>query len=120
MMPGQGKPLPKFMQLAGEWIFENQVFLHHAGTEAGADFTRGAERLDGSFAVGFSGTQLATAFGLELADIIEANQVGTLIFVGTAEVPPVHGGSRATAYFFRIGDSEAVLNVETYQSEGRA
>jgi len=100
MMPGQGKPLPEFMQLAGEWIVENQVFLHHAGTEAGPDFTRGAEREDGSFAVGFGASQLAAAFALQPADIMEANRTGTLIFAGTAEVPPGHGGSRAMGHFF--------------------
>ena len=82
-MPGQGKPLPEFMQLAGEWIVENQVFLHHAGTEAGPDFTRGAKNVrTAELCRRIGASQLAAAFALQPADIMEANRTGTLIFAG--------------------------------------
>ncbi|WP_315747572.1 MULTISPECIES: hypothetical protein [unclassified Bradyrhizobium] len=120
MMPGQGEALPEFMLLDGEWIIENHVFLHHSGNDSGSDFTRGAEREDGSFAIGFDTSQLAAAFEISPDALIKANQTGSLIFVGTMEVPPTHGGSRAEGYVFRINDRDAILTIETYQQEGKA
>jgi hypothetical protein len=120
MMPGQGKPLPEFMKISGEWVFENNVFIHHSGNNSSADFTTGAEREDGSFAIGFDTSQLAAAFEIEDAELVKANQTGKLTLVGTIEVPPTHGGARAKQYIFRIGAKEASLVTEEYLNEGKA
>ena len=120
-MSGQGTALPAFLQCDGEWIFENQVFLYREdNTGRQATFTRIAERLDGSFCVGFDSAQLAQAFGISAAALFEANQSRDLIFVGTIDAVPTHGGTSATAYLFRIGEMEAALTVESDQHEGTA
>jgi hypothetical protein len=117
-MSGQGKPLPSFMQLNGEWIIENYLFLYHS--EPQASFTRAAEKEDGSWAVGFNSAQLASALGVDVATVVEANRNQTLIFLGTKNVAPSHGGISATAYNFRIGERQGFLTVEIYQQEGSA
>jgi hypothetical protein len=43
-----------------------------------------------------------------------------LIFLGIAPVPPNHGGTRATAYGFRIGEKQISLTVERLDHEGKA
>lgn len=121
MMQGQGKPLPDFMQLdGGEWVLENVVFLHHSGTGGQVDFTRAAEREDGALAMGFDCRQLADAFGIDSAALVEANRVGRLVYAGTVDVAPQHGGTNATAYVFRLDGKEVAPVVETYPTEGRS
>src|SRR5262249_54391823 len=120
MSSGQGKPLPSFMQLDGEWIIENHLFLYHSNHSSSASFTKGAERENGSWAVGFNSAQLAAALGVDVNTVIEANRNQTLIFLGTAKVAPSHGGSSASAYRFRIGDRQGSLTVEINQQQGTA
>jgi hypothetical protein len=43
-----------------------------------------------------------------------------LIYLGTAKIPPVHGGVSATAYGFRLADKEGYLTVEISDHEGTA
>jgi len=123
MAHGQGKPLPEFMKLDGEWIIENVAFLYHSdysGQARSATFAVGAEREDGSHALGFDSVQLAGAFDIEVSALIEANRNHTLVFVGDMDVVPTHGGTSAIAYIFRIGDRKATLTTEINQQEGTA
>jgi hypothetical protein len=121
MTRGQGTPLPDFLKLDGEWIIENVAFLYHAdhsGESPSATFPVGAEREDGSRALGFDSAQLAEAFGIELSALMEANRSHTLLFVGDMDVAPSHGGISAIAYIFQIGDRQIRLTTETYLQEG--
>ena len=104
MQRGQGKPLPSFMELSGEWIVEGFIFLYHSDSERApaATFTRHAERHDGQLCIGFDSSQLAAALGVDVETVVRANQNQTLVVCGTAAVPPTHGGVSATAYGFRI------------------
>jgi len=118
---GQGKPLPPFLKLDGEWIVEGFLFLYHSNSEnvSAGTFTRQAERHDGQLCIGFNSAQIAGALGVDVKVVIEANQNQTLVPLGTAMVPPERGGAAATAYGFKIGDKEGYVTVERY-NEGRA
>jgi hypothetical protein len=123
MAQGQGKPLPPFTKCKGEWIIENAAYIYHAdnsSTAPTATFTPGIQRQDGKYAPGFDSNQLAAAFGIDRAALMEANKNQTLIFVGDRDGIPLHGGIRAVDYIFRIGSQEAILTTETYQQEGSA
>src|SRR5271169_3157470 len=98
MLRGQGKPLPPFMELDGEWIVEGFMFLYHSKSEQVpvATFTRQAERHDGQICVGFDSSQLAAALDVNVETLVRANQDQTLIVLGTTAVPPTHGGASAT------------------------
>jgi len=118
---GQGKPLPPFLKLDGEWIIEGFMFLYHSDSEniSAGMFTRRAERHDGQLCIGFNAAQIAGALGVDVKAVIEANQNHTLVSLGTAAVPPERGGEAATAYGFKIGDKQGYVTVEHY-NEGRA
>ena len=123
MTRGQGKPLPAFLKCEGEWIIENVAYLYRADYSTlapKATLTAVAERQDSTYAFGFDSAQLAGAFGIEVSALMEANQNHTLVYVGTQDVRPAHGGSKAVAHHFRIGDSYAALTVENHQQEGTA
>jgi hypothetical protein len=123
MVSGQGKSLPKFLKSDGEWIIENLIYLYHSDGPSqtpSATFTVGAEREDGSHALGFDSAQLAAAFGIDISELMEANRSHSLEFVGNMDVAPVHGGIRAVAYIFQIGDRRAILTTEINQPEGTA
>jgi hypothetical protein len=122
MMPGQGKPLPPFMKLDGEWIIESYLFLYHSKLVGApqATFTMHAERHDGELCIGFDSTQLAGALGLDIASVMSANRDGSLIVLGVADRAPTHGGTSAKTYGFEIGGRKAYLTVETDQQEGKA
>ncbi len=122
MLRGQGKPLPSFMRLDGEWIVEGFMFLYHSrsGRAPSATFTMHAERHDGQLCVGFDSAQLAVALGVDIETVVKANQNQTLIVLGTATVPPTHGGATATAYGFKIGDKQGSVVIESDQKEGHA
>src|SRR5579863_2873727 len=122
MLRGQGKPLPSFMKLDGEWIVEGFMFLYHSKSEQApaATFTRQAERHDGQLCVGFDSSQLAAALGVDVETLLRANQNQTLIVLGTTAVPPNHGGASATAYGFQIGEKQGSLVIESEQQEGHA
>lgn len=79
-----------------------------------------AARKDGDACVGFDAVQIAAALGVDVATVVEANKDGTLICLGTAVVPPSHGGRTATEYGFRLGDRQGSLTVEIDQQEGSA
>ena len=120
MTQGQGKPLPEFMKLKGEWILENVAFLYHSdysGTAPQATLTLAQERQDGSHALGFDCAQLAGEFGIDVATLLEANREQSLVFVGDMDVTPTHGGVSAVAYIFRIEDRRAVLTTETHTNQ---
>lgn len=121
-MQGQGKPLPSFMEVDGQWILENHLYIcrSNPGSVRKVILTPGAQRHDGTYAVGFAADQLAAALGITVDELFKANESGALIFLGVANVLPQHGGSRAHAYGFRIGSVENFLTVETSQSEGAA
>jgi hypothetical protein len=118
---GQGKPLPEFLKLAGEWIIEGYFFLYYsdgqAATEDAPRFTRGASREDGQPCIGFDIAQLAAALDLKVDDVLLANQQRRLVLRGTADTPPTHGGKRATVYAFRVGDRNGYLTIETSHAE---
>jgi hypothetical protein len=120
-MPGQGKPLPQFLKLDGEWIVEGFLFLYHSESEnvSAGTFTRQAERHDGQPCIGFNSAQVAAALGIDVNTLMEANRNHTLIPLGTAAMPPEHGGASATAYGFQIGDKQGYVTIEKY-NEGRA
>jgi hypothetical protein len=120
MHPGQGKRLPKFTQLDGEWIIENYLFLYYSDQPSKATFTRVLETTDGNLAVGFDAAQLASELGVDVTTIIEANRNHTLMFTGTRSVAPSHGGLSATAYRFMIPGHWGTLTVEIDQQEGTA
>jgi len=125
MTRGQGNPIPSFLKREGEWIIENVAFLYRADYSVAspeASLTVVAERQDGSYAWGFDSSQLAGAFGIEVTALLAANQNNTLVYVGTKDVAPGHGGYSAVAHIFRIGDRYATLTVETHrhQQEGTA
>jgi hypothetical protein len=118
---GQGKPLPAFIEADGEWIAEGYIFLYHSGERASAaKFTMQAARHDGELCVGFDSSQLAAAIGVDVETVVTANQNGTLILLGTADVPPIHGGASAKEYGFRIGDKQGSLTIEIDQRSGQA
>lgn len=118
---GQGKPLPIFLEADGEWIVEGYIFLYHSGEGASAaKFTMQAARHDGELCVGFDLSQLAAAIGVDIETLVTANQNGTLVLLGTADVPPIHGGASAKEYGFRIGDKQGSLTIETDQQSGQA
>jgi hypothetical protein len=77
MLRGQGKSLPSFMELDGEWIIEGFIFLHHSksGPAPTATFTRRAERHDGQLCVGFDSSQLAAALDVDVETLVRANQI---------------------------------------------
>ena len=110
------------MELDGEWIVEGFIFLYHSESERApaATFTRHAERHDGQLCVGFDSSQLAAALSVDVETLVKANQNQTLIVLGTAAVPPTHGGASATAYGFQIGDNQGSVVIESDQQEGRA
>jgi hypothetical protein len=122
--PGQGKPLPDFLECPGEWVIEGLVYLYYldAESEGGTAprFTRSAVRHDGRPCIGFAVSQLAAAFDLPVAIVLAANRDGTLICRGTAETTPTHGGNSATTYAFQIGERHAYLTVEISDDEGMA
>ena len=121
-MIGQGKPLPSFMQLDGEWIIENHIFLYHSKSRVAstATFTIGAEKEDGSHAIGFDSVQLAATLGVDIPTLLEGNRNGTLIFLGDMDAAPSHGGISAKAYSFRLGEHQGFLTIEIDQQEGTA
>jgi hypothetical protein len=118
---GQGKPLPSFLQLDGQWIVEGLMFLYHSESEdaSAGTFTRQAERHDGQLCIGFNAAQVAAALGVPAEALMEANRNQTLVPLGTASVQPEHGGVSATAYGFGIGEKQGYVTVEQY-NEGRA
>jgi hypothetical protein len=122
--PGQGKPLPDFLECPGEWVIEGLVYLYYSDAESEAGtaprFTRSAARHDGRRCIGFAVSQLAAAFDLPVATVLAANRDYTLICRGTAKTPPSHGGSGATTYAFQIAERHAYLTVETNDDEGTA
>lgn len=123
MMRGQGEPLPDFMQADGEWIVENHLFLYReANIEMNptARFTVGSRRIDGTHAIGFDAVQLAAVLKVDVDAVVRANKEGSLIFLGTADVPPSHGGSSATGYGFKIGETEGYLTLEMNHPQGSA
>jgi hypothetical protein len=122
---GQGKPLPDFLKLDGEWVIENLVFLYYSdpdqsATGAAPRFTRGANRHDERPCIGFDVSQLAAAFDLPTDAVLAANRNGTLICRGTADTPPKHGGHSATTYAFRLDGKDAYLTVEMNDDKGTA
>ena len=121
-MPGQGTPLPDFLEVKGEWIIENHLFLYTDGSQnpSAPRLTVGASRRDGLPCIGFDARQLAAALGVDSVFIFAANRDQTLIYLGTASIPPGHGGVAATAYGFRIGERVGQLTVEHYEHEGSA
>jgi hypothetical protein len=121
MLRGQGKPLPSFMEVDGEWIVEGYIYLYHSGERASpAKFTMQAARHDGDLCVGFDSAQLAAAIGVDVKTLVEANQNLTLIALGTADVPPSHGGISAKEYGFRIENKRGSVVIERDQREGTA
>jgi hypothetical protein len=123
-MKGQGTALPKFLQCEGDWIAEGYLYLHwgisgNAIPGATGQFTFGA-RYHGEPCVGIDASQLAAALEVDRATIIAANRDCSLVFLGTAEVPPTHGGLQATAFGFRLGDRESYLTIETNPHQGTA
>lgn len=121
MAQGQGNPLPPNMKLDGEWIIENVAFLYYTNEVASeATFTIGQAKEDGTFAIGFDAAQLAAEFGIDVSSLLQANQSEMLVFVGTKDTAPTHGGISATEYVFGIGERRAILISETYQQEGNA
>jgi hypothetical protein len=122
---GQGTPLPDFLQCEGEWIVEGHLYLYYSDTTQVLDgaaprFTVSAQRHDEQPCIGFDAEQLAVALTTDKDVIIAANRNRTLIYLGVADVPPVHGGHSATAYGFRLGDKEGYLTVEHDYREGTA
>jgi hypothetical protein len=86
------------------------------------DIHRAAQREDNNYAYGFDSGQLASVFGIKIAELLEANRTHKLNFVGTMDIQPERGGKSATAYIFRIGDCERSINIEimTDQQTGNA
>jgi hypothetical protein len=122
VLRGQGKPLPEFLKLDGEWIVESHMFLYHSDSEddpSAGTFTRQAERHDGQLCIGFNATQVAIALGVDLKTLLEANRNQTLVPLGVAQVQPKRGGISATSYGFKIGERQGALVVERY-NEGQA
>jgi hypothetical protein len=118
---GQGKPLPPFLKLDGEWIVESFMFFYHSDSEdaSAGTFTRQAERHDGQLCIGFNAAQLAAALGVDVKTLMEANRNQTLVPLGIATAQPEHGGASATAYGFKIGEKQGYITVERY-NEGNA
>jgi len=119
MMPGQGKPLPDFLQCNGEWVFEGRLFIYHADETPSISMTMGAERHDGEPCIGIPSDRLAAELGVSNDELIEANKAGLLEYLGEAQVPSLHGGLSATAYGFRLGEMRGMVTVEISQ-EGQA
>jgi hypothetical protein len=122
---GQGTPLPEFLKCDGEWVLEGYVYLYYSDTTQSQSglaprFTVGASRHDGARCIGFDVAQLAAELGVDSATVLAANHDHTLIYLGTASVPPTHGGTTATAHGFRIGDRKGFLTVERNDREGTA
>ena len=116
---GQGKPLPPFLQIDGEWIIENHVFLYHSDNSSSGALTRIAETT-GAPAIGFDVAQLAAEFEVDVPTIIAANRNHTLAFRGTQKIAPTHGGDSAIAYWFGLGNVRKFLTIERYHNEGTA
>jgi hypothetical protein len=123
-MRGQGTPLPDSLQCEGAWVVEDYLYLYWGSggdVRAGptAQFSVGAW-YQGNPCVGLDADQLAGALRVDRTTLIAANRDWSLIFLGTANMPPRHGGLRATAYGFRLGDREDYLTIETNPHEGTA
>ena len=122
---GQGKPLPDFLQASGEWVIEGRVFIYRddpaeAISGSAPRFSRQAHRTDGMPCVGFSAGQLAAELRVDVPALFEANQDGSLVFLGDMDVTPSRGGESAIAYLFRLGTREGSLTIEKHGFEGRA
>ena len=118
-------PLPAVIQEArqrGEkWCRSCRFFQPFAdfGTDVSRSDSVGAW-YQGNPCVGLDADQLAGALRVDRTTLIAANRDWSLIFLGTANMPPRHGGLRATAYGFRLGDREDYLTIETNPHEGTA
>ena len=124
-LAGQGKPLPADFPYKGEWLLEHRMFLYRADASRGGDgaapqFTAAGPSSPGSFCFGFDVEQLAAALNMESDKVFEANRDGSLILIGTAEVPPTQGGTAAKQYGFRCGDNEGSLTIEVDGRSGQA
>jgi hypothetical protein len=119
MAHGQGDPLPSFMEIDGEWIVKDHLFLDHSAPPNERHFTRTIERKEGSVIVGFRPSHLAAAFEIDVSALRIANQLGRLIFTEVTHAKPTRGGASARAYGFKMGDREIKVVVEVGPHDGK-
>lgn len=123
MHKGQGKPLPAFTGLEGEWIEEFQMFMYHEKEPQGPTFARLPRKIeftDNRYCIGFDSDHLAATLAVDRTALIAANKTGSLVFLGLGSAISDHTGTRMPAYGFRLGDKEGFLSVETSHHEGTA
>jgi hypothetical protein len=123
-MPGQGNALPDFLDIKGQWIIENSLFIYvePAPVEGGLSprYVRTIEREDGVECIGFDVDQLAALFDTDRTAIFAANQVGGLIFLGVANRVPDHGAFAAVAYGFCFNGENNELVIKSHDHQGSA
>jgi hypothetical protein len=115
LLPGQGIPLPADSPYRGAWVLEDRVFIYWPdGTQlVGGDAPRFTVMWDspsGKQSVGFDAEQVAGAFDISIDELFSANNDGRFTFAGTNDADPIHGGTNATRFVFRLnGEARAIV-----------
>lgn len=122
LLDGQGEPLPESMQVEGQWVWWNRLFLYRPrdGQEPGiVTITMTLRRPDGSVARGVDASPLAEQLEVSVDQLFEHNVAGTL-YVAAHRGGPRHAGNTAITYRFRIDAMRAYRTFEEGIPLGRA
>jgi hypothetical protein len=123
---GQGNPLPPNFPYRGEWILEPRMFLYvvpHQAQPAASTAPRFTASLNDNrddWCFGFDSEQLAAALNITTDSLFQANRHRELTLENVEASTPDGEMALIKRYTFRVGASEASLNVQTRGQAGSA
>jgi hypothetical protein len=124
-LKGQGNPLPPNFPYRGEWILEPRMFLYvldqaQSTASSAPRFTASLNDHRDDWCLGFDSEQLAAALNITTDALFQANRHRELTLENVEASTPDGEMALIKRYTFRIGASEASLNVQTLGQGGSA
>jgi hypothetical protein len=117
MHSGQGAPLPADWPYEGQWVVDRIIFMYRPDNSQmlggiNPRFIASVTMDDGSVAVGFDASQIASWFETDVDTILASNSDGSLMLVETEDISASRGGSRAKRFVFQFRNRKKAFILE--------
>jgi hypothetical protein len=123
-LSGQGMELAPGFPYRGQWIHKLRIFVFLPDADRDnyttPQFTVHLNKMDDDWCSGFDAFQLASAIGITVNELLEANRERRLTLEQVWADTPNGEGATAKQYTFRVGEKQGSLIIKAQTQFGSA